>query len=263
MSVAELAAGAGFPYPEDVILTFVGGSQLHGAKLDGTDDTDYYGVFIEPPEKALGIDRYEHFVYTTGSERGRNTKDDLDVVFYTLRKWARLACKGNPSVLHFLFAPDELIKEVSPVWGRVRARPDTFLAKSHLSSYLGYGNAQLSRLQNQRGGKDVHRPYLEELYGYDTKYAMHIVRLMMEAEELMRCGWVTLPRPEKDYLMDIRRGKYPLNAVIEEADRLQRAALEAQQRSPLPEQIDRSEVSKLVSECYRQHWASKAQRSPE
>jgi hypothetical protein len=34
----------GFPYPEDLILTFIGGSQLHGAKLDGKDDTDWYGV---------------------------------------------------------------------------------------------------------------------------------------------------------------------------------------------------------------------------
>jgi hypothetical protein len=29
--------------------------------------------------------------------------EDVDLTLYGLRKWAALACKGNPSVLHFFF----------------------------------------------------------------------------------------------------------------------------------------------------------------
>jgi hypothetical protein len=40
----------GFPYQDNLIMAFIGGSQLHGAKIGAPDDTDWYGVFMEPPE---------------------------------------------------------------------------------------------------------------------------------------------------------------------------------------------------------------------
>jgi hypothetical protein len=43
-----------FPFPERVIHLFVGGSELHGAKVHGTDDLDIYGLYIEPPDLVLG-----------------------------------------------------------------------------------------------------------------------------------------------------------------------------------------------------------------
>lgn len=154
----------GFPYADRTILSFIGGSQLHGAKIKDTDDTDYYGLYIEPPAKVLGTDCYEHFVHTTGGERGGNRPSDTDVCMYGLRKWAHLACKGNPSVLHFLFAP-ALFKH--PVWEQIAAKREAFLAKAHIGAFLGYANAQLKRLLNQQGQKNVHRPFLEEQHGYD------------------------------------------------------------------------------------------------
>jgi hypothetical protein len=35
---------------------------LHGAKLEGKDDTDWYGLYVEPAEIALGLDDFAHFV---------------------------------------------------------------------------------------------------------------------------------------------------------------------------------------------------------
>ncbi len=40
---------SGFALPDRGIHLFVGGSELHGAKVYGTDDLDIYGVYIEPP----------------------------------------------------------------------------------------------------------------------------------------------------------------------------------------------------------------------
>jgi hypothetical protein len=62
----------GFLHQDNLILAYIGGSQAHGAKVDDTDDTDWYGVFIEPPEYIIGIDRSEHFTYTTGGRPGGN-----------------------------------------------------------------------------------------------------------------------------------------------------------------------------------------------
>ena len=46
MTTAPDFAKYGFPYPENLVQAFVGGSQFHGAKVDGTDDTDRYGVCV-------------------------------------------------------------------------------------------------------------------------------------------------------------------------------------------------------------------------
>src|SRR5258707_9955463 len=93
---------------DSLIQVFVGGSELHGAKVKDTDDLDIYGVYLEPPELAIGLERSEFFVWSTAGNERRNGPDDIDICLYGLRKWAGLAAKGNPTALHFLFAQNYL-----------------------------------------------------------------------------------------------------------------------------------------------------------
>lgn len=51
----------GFCHQENLIMAYIGGSQAHGAKLGETDDTDWYGLYVPPPSKVLGLEREEHF----------------------------------------------------------------------------------------------------------------------------------------------------------------------------------------------------------
>src|SRR2546430_4861598 len=93
---------SGFSFSDRLIQLFVGGSELHGAKVHGTDDLDIYGVYIEPPDRVLGLESMPHFVWSTAGADRRNGPNDVDVTLYSLKKWAGLACKGNPTALHFL-----------------------------------------------------------------------------------------------------------------------------------------------------------------
>ena len=241
----------GFTYQDNLIMACIGGSQAHGAKLGVTDDTDWYGLYIPPPIKSLGLDREEHFVFTTGGQVGGNGPQDVDVCLYTLMKWAGLAVKGNPSALHFLFAPLEFTTDT---WDRVAARPYLFLAKGHLKPFLGFADDQMKRLLGQKGQKNVHRAELEAEHGYDTKYAMHVIRLYGEAKELMEHGRITLPRPNRDELIEIRRGEYSLAEIQELGAQLESEALAAQTTSPLPDAIDRDAISQLLADVHLQFW---------
>ena len=87
---------SGFSFSDRLIQLFVGGSELHGAKVHGTDDLDIYGVYIEPPDRVLGLESMPHFVWSTAGADRRNGPNDVDVTLYSLKKWAGLACKGNP-----------------------------------------------------------------------------------------------------------------------------------------------------------------------
>ena len=56
---------AEFPHLENLIHVFIGGSELHGAKIKDTDDLDIYGAYLEPPELILGLESSEFFVWST------------------------------------------------------------------------------------------------------------------------------------------------------------------------------------------------------
>lgn len=246
-----------FPYTDNIITLYRGGSEAHGAKLDGVSDEDWCGVFIEPPEKIIGIDTYEHYVSLPPGAPGE-TK--VDVCLYSLRKWANLAAKGNPSSLHYLFAP----KTVEKIWWTfIDIHRDKFLSRGHIRPFLGFADAQLKRLFGEKGQKNCHRADIEEKFGYDTKYAMHIIRLFGEAKELMETGKITLPRPNAKELIDIRLGKYKLTEIRTWARQLEAEALEASDKSPLPARIDRDAISKIIASQYRDFWATTERREYE
>src|SRR5579864_3609614 len=246
---------SGFSFPDRLIHLFVGGSELHGAKVHGTDDLDIYGVYVEPPEMVLGLESLPHFVWSTAEDDRRNGPNDVDVTLYSLKKWAGLACKGNPTALHFLFA-DGVMR--NRVWRHIVTNKDVFLARSCAKQFLGFADDQLKRMTGRKGrGKKGQRPEIEEKYGYDVKAAMHTLRLLHECRELLSNGTITLPRPERDFLIRVRTGKYSVEKVLHFADKLLLECQEAATHSSLPEKIDRGAVSRAVADAYVKAWRSR------
>jgi uncharacterized protein len=252
-SLLNLVALSGFDRPQSLIHLFVGGSELHGAKVGQTDDTDLYGVYIESPEHALGLEPREHFVWSTAGDERRNGPDDVDVTLYSLRKWAAMAAKGNATALHFLFAEP---KEVEPgPWKMIQAGAKLFLSRNSARQFLGFADDQFKRITGEKGtGKKGQRPEYIGKYGYDTKAAMHGLRLLYECLELMTQKRITLPRPEKDLLIEVRSGAWTLERVLAHAKGLFRQVESAVASSPLPEAVDRVAISKLVAQVHLGFW---------
>ena len=244
---------AQFPHLQNLIHVFVGGSELHGAKVTDTDDLDIYGAYLEPPELVLGLEKAEFFVWSTAGNERRNGPDDVDICLYSLRKWAGLAAKGNPTALHFLFAHN-YVEEQGP-WADIVRHGNVFLSRQAAKQFSGFADAQIRRLQGIGTGKKGQRHELIGAHGHDVKAAMHVIRLLNEGIELMHTGVITLPRPEKDLLVTIRTGNYgSLERVLNLANTLFAELEEAQSESPLPEEVDRARISKLVSSSYLHYW---------
>jgi uncharacterized protein len=243
---------SGFPYSDRLIHVFVGGSELHGAKVHGSDDLDIYGVYIEPPELVLGLESLPHFVWSTAGNDRRNGPNDIDVTLYSLKKWAGLACKGNPTALHFLFA-EGVARHA--IWSEIVANRHIFLGHGCVKQFLGFADDQLKRMTGKKGrGKKGQRPEIEKKYGYDVKAAMHTLRLLNECKELVSSGTITLPCPERDFLIRVRTGKYSMEKVLVMAAKLFSECGEAARSSSLPEKVDRVAVSKLLADSYRKAW---------
>ena len=247
---------AGFPLaPRDIIHLFVGGSQLHGAKVHGYDDLDIYGCYIEPPTHILGLRSIEHFVWSSGSQRDKNTADDVDVTMYSLHRWGELILKGNPAILHFLYATNQ--SECRDWDEQIAPHRDTFLSKRSAEQYLGFAESQRMRLTGERGmGRHGQRPDLIEKYGFDVKFAMHYARLLYECRELLKEKKLTLPRPEPErtHLIAIRSGQYTQGEVFAAGRELKAECEALLAVSDLTEVPDLKEVSRIISSAYLQHW---------
>jgi uncharacterized protein len=246
-------AQSGFAQPESIILAFEGGSVMHGASV-GNDDHDYYAVYLEPPENKLGITPTEHHVWSTADNTRRNTKDDIDLVMYTLTKVARLLAKGNPTILHFLYVENAL--GANPYWDCIVRHRQHFLARTHLEKFVRYGIAQLDRLLGLKARKQF-RPELIDAHGYDTKAAMHAVRLMYEALYLIRDGKMSFPNPNAAELIGIRQGKHTLEHVVAWFNDLRVECEAAVPHSPLAVEVNVVEVNRVVANTYLAYWQKK------
>jgi len=242
------------------------GSTVHGLHHGGQDDRDEMAVFVEPPEYRLGLrlargqgrklHPLEHWVERTQPEGARSGPGDLDLVAYNLRKYLRLALKGHPTVLLLLFVPPELTLVETELGRELPELTPALLSKRAGRGYLGYLHGQRERLVGSRGQKRVNRPELVEAHGFDTKYAMHAVRLGYQGIELLETGRLTLPmpEPERSRAMAVRRGERSFDEVLAEIDEVQARLAAALERTPLPDEPDRAAVDAFLVAAYRRAW---------
>ncbi len=242
-----------------LILRCTVGSGVHGIAIPGTDDHDEMAVFVEPPSWALGMERGpEHYVARSQPEGARSGPGDTDLVAYTLRKYLRLATKGNPTALLPLFAPASDLLTTSVLGNELRELGAKFLSRQAAHRFLGFMRSQRDRLVT--GGRQVpNRPELVERYGYDVKYASHALRLAMQGREITLHGRLSLPMPaaERERVLEVKRGEIrDLTVVLAEIDAVSsevQSALEAG-RTPLPELADLDAITSWSIEAHRRHW---------
>lgn len=240
------------------------GSTIHGLHLDGTDDRDEMGVCIEDLVQVAGFNPFEQFIYRTAAEREHkhdapSQPGDLDLTIYSMRKFLRLAMHGNPTVLNLLFVPQSMWVSGNANGLQLQELAPLIVSRQAGKRYLGYLEAQRQRLLGERGQKRSNRPELEEKYGFDTKYAMHIVRLGYQGVELLETGKITFPmaEPTKSHIRSIRVGKVPLHDILTEAGEQERRIKDLIDTSPLREFPTTELVEKWMVEKYFMAWRSR------
>lgn len=177
----------------------------------------------------------------------------MDITLYSLRRWAQLAAKGNATALHFLFASATATS--GPTWSPIQTSSALFLSKHSAEQFLGFADNQRKRIVGELGsGKKGRRPEYECLHGYDSKAAMHCLRLYFECIELMRDGRITLPRPERELLIRVRQGHYTLEQFEKMADDLRQQAEDSAMTSSLPDLVESQPISRLIAETHLVHW---------
>ena len=239
------------------ILRTVVGSGVHGIAIEGTDDRDEMGVYIESPEAVFGLQAPSpHYVHRTQPEGHPSGPGDVDLVMYSLRKYLHLAAKGNPTVLLPLFAPEDSVLKSTRLGRELREMRHRFLSQQAGRRFLGYMYGQRERMVS--GRKLPNRPELVAEHGYDTKYAAHALRLAYEGLEVVRDGTLTLPMPPvpREHVLTVKRGEMPLDLVLYDINRLS-VQIEGHldhRVTPLPAQPDWDELSRWSVKAHARAW---------
>lgn len=92
------------------------------------------------------------------------------------------------------------------------------------------------------------RAELEKKFGFDTKHATHLYRLMTMAREIAETGEVLVHRPDADKMRSIRNGELSFEQVIEFFERENLALDEVFKLSLLPSSPPIKEIHELLFE---------------
>lgn len=79
-------------------------------------------------------------------------------------------------------------------------------------------------------------------YGFDTKFASHLVRLMLEGIELLKTGELIFPLKEASMILDIKNGKWVIDKVLKFSEDLEKEIESLAISSKLP---DKPNIEKL------------------
>jgi predicted nucleotidyltransferase len=78
--------------------------------------------------------------------------------------------------------------------------------------------AEWSNYWTWKKERNVARSELEEQFGYDTKHAMHLIRLLRMGKEILTQGEVIVLRPDAAELLEIRNGKLSYEELVRYAE---------------------------------------------
>lgn len=103
-----------------------------------------------------------------------------------------------------------------------------------------------NQYQAWRRDRNPARAELEARYGYDTKHAMHLLRLLRMGREILETGAVHVYRPDREWLLAVRNGLLSYEELLTLAAEYEAQLATLQAASPLPDAPDAAQVEDLV-----------------
>jgi len=97
------------------------------------------------------------------------------------------------------------------------------------------------------------RQELVSKYGYDTKFASNLIRLLDEGLELLSTGSLRFPLKGKGLLRSIRTGQLSMQEVLDLADDIERGVKGLHDTTKLPHDPNRELIERFVIETHKSY----------
>ena len=125
--------------------------------------------------------------------------------------------------------------------------PDPTTVRDYITREQRYREAydKWETYTNWKAHRNPYRHDLEERYGYDTKHALHLIRLMRMCKEILADGVVLVERPDAEELLEIKNGKWTYEELIQWAEDMDASLDELYKTSTLQKEPDRNAIDTL------------------
>jgi len=246
--------------PNTQYLTIMG-SEAYGCS-SGDSDKDIYGfcvpkkdlIFPHLAGEVLGfgkqINRFEQ--YQEHHILDKETGKEYDFQIFSIVKYFQLLMDNNPNVIDSLFTPEFCVLHITPLGQMVRNQRKIFLHKGCYHKFRGYAHAQSKKLINKKLPKGKRKEDVEK-HGYSTKFAYHIIRLALEAEQLLQFGDLDLKR-DREILKSVRRGEWTEEEILKWFSDKEKYLESLYEKSTLPYGPDEDKIKQLLLECLEHHY---------
>ena len=182
--------------PGCVAYETIMGSMAYGVSSDSSD-MDVYGFCVPPrddvfphlrgeiPGFGRQLQRFEqfqqHHIEDKDALAGHGREYDLTI--FSLVKFFQLAMENNPNIVDSLFTPRECVLFCNQIGERVREKRQIFLHRGAWHKFKGYAYSQVHKMEIKTPQEGSKRAQTIEEFGFDLKFAYHVVRLLDEVEQ--------------------------------------------------------------------------------
>jgi len=250
--------------PKDVLegiqYETITGSVAYGVSSD-TSDMDIIGFCI--PAKNVIFPHLKGEIQGFGRQKKKfeqfqkhHIKDGTqgyDVTIYNIVKYFSLCMENNPNMIDSLYTPERCVLHSTKISEMVRTNRDIFLHKGAWFKFKGYSFSQMHKMDIKNPvGK---RKEIVDKYGYDLKFAYHIVRLLLEVEQILIDHTLDLTR-NRELLKSIRRGDWKANEIKEWFYEKEKSLEKIYTESSLRHSPDEESIKQLLLDCLEEYYGT-------
>jgi predicted nucleotidyltransferase len=181
------------------------------------------------------------------------TKKEYDFTVFSIVKFFQLCMDNNPNMVDTLFVPLRCVMHQSKVGIYVRENRHLFLHKGSFHKFVGYAYSQFKKMRDKKTALNPKRQASIDQFGYDVKFGYHIVRLALEAQQILETGDLDLER-NASILKSIREGEWTLER-LEEWFAAKEITLEGlYDKSTLRDRPDEEAIKEVLLNCLEMHF---------
>lgn len=247
---------------DNIMFEGLTGSVAYGVSND-TSDMDIIGFCIPPKDYV--------FPHLSGNIPGfgtlppsfeqfqqhhiKHNAKEYDITIYSIIKFFQLVMENNPNMVDALFLPRRCVLHSTPIYEHVRENRTMFLHKGSWHKFRGYAYSQLSKIKSKANASNPKRQASIDEFGYDVKFAYHVVRLLLEVEQIMSEGDLNL-ECNSEILKSIRRGEWSLEKLDQWFDNKEKALEMIYSTSIIQHKPNEQKIKELLMECLEMHYGS-------
>lgn len=249
---------------DNLCYTTIMGSVAYGVS-NSDSDQDIYGFCI--PTKELLFPHLTGEIHGFGQQIQRfeqfqehhiddpSSGKEYDITIYSIVKYFQLCMENNPNMIDSLFTARRCVLHSTPVAELVIQNRRTFLHRGSMHKLRGYAYSQLSKIENQRNSSNPKRQADIAAHGYDTKFGYNLVRLVLQAEQILNEHDLDLTR-NRELLKSIRRGEWELDRLKDWFVVKEKTLEDTYAKSTLRDTPDEPAIKALLIDCLEHHYGS-------